>query len=130
MLKPSASATASRTRRASATTSGPIPSPRISPMRYERSVMQEVHLAPFGPHGVRGAVSRTVRARQLLVEVGDQAPPLDDVAHEVRERHRRGGDVLREVADRAGGKVDLDLVALLGDIHDLQALHDREPDVD
>src|SRR5467141_1991841 len=113
MPKPSAAETASRTRSASATTSGPIPSPRTSPMRYERSVMQEVHLLAFGPDGPGTAVRGSVRSRQLLVEVGHQAPGLDDVAHEVRERHRRGGDVLREVADRAGGQVDLDLVALL-----------------
>src|ERR1700737_3319758 len=130
MRKPSAVETASRTRRASATTSGPIPSPRISPMRYERSVMKEIHLAAFGSHRVGAAIGGPVRARQFLVEVGHQAPRLDDVAHELGERHRRGGDVLGDVADPAGGQVDLDLVALLGNLHDLPALDDREPDVD
>src|SRR5205085_11556384 len=63
-------------------------------------------------------------------QVGHEAPRLDDVAHEVGERHRRGGDVLRDVADDAAGQVDVDHVALLGDLHDLPALHDRQPDVD
>src|SRR6266704_1186045 len=138
MRKPSAEATASRTRRASATTSGPIPSPRISPMRYERSVMQEVHLLALGPNAVRGPIRVRILARigarigtgQFLVQVGHQAPCLDDVAHEVGEGHRRGGDVLAEVADRPGGQVDLDLVALLAFVDDLPALHDRQADVD
>src|SRR5712691_2338400 len=138
MLKPSAEETASRTRRASATTSGPIPSPRISPMRYERSVMQEVHLLALGPNAVRGPIGARIRARigtrigtgQFLVEVGHQASRLDDVPHEVGERHRRGGDVPGEVTDRTGGQVDLDLVALLAHVHDLPALDDRKADVD
>src|SRR6266550_4016310 len=130
MRKPSAEATASRTRRASATTSGPIPSPRISPMRYERSVMPEVHLLALGPNALLGPIRTRIGTGQLLVQVGHQAPRLDDVTHEVGEGHRRGGDALREVADRPGGQVDLDLVALLAHVHDLPALHDRQPDVD
>src|SRR5438309_7105195 len=130
MLKPSAEATASRTRRASATTSGPIPSPRISPMRYERSVMPEVHLLALGPNAVRVPIRARRVTGQLLVQVGHEAPRLDDVAHEVGERHRRGGDVPGDVADDAAGQVDLDHVALLGDLHDRPALHDRQADVD